>query len=64
MYGGPQQPYYANSGQQPGYGQPPGYGYQPPPPGQTIIIQNNSNGPTISNMCQVGDVSDCPVCRK
>ena len=63
MYNQPPPPQYYG---QPGYAQPPGYGYgqpPPPPPGQTIIIQNNT-GPTISNMCQVGDISDCPVCNR
>lgn len=57
-------------GQQPGYGQPPpGYG-QPPPPGYgapgygyaqpnqpTVVMLGKEKGPTITNMCQIGDIS-------
>ena len=48
-------------GNQPAYyGQPPGYGQPPPPgysqPGQVIIVQQE-NEPTITNMAQIGHIS-------
>lgn len=58
------QPGYGQQGQMPpNYGQPPAYGYQQPPPGQTIIIQNNAD-PTITNMMTIGKISECEMCRR
>ena len=65
MYSGQQGPppsYGSPAYGQPYYGQPPGQGYQQPP--QTIIINNTGNEPTITNMTQMGKISDCEFCRK
>ena len=65
MYSGQQGPppsYGSPAYGQPYYGQPPGQGYSQAP--QTIIINNTGNEPTITNMTQMGKISDCAFCRK
>ncbi len=36
----------------------------PPAPPQTIVVVGNKKQATITNMAQIGDLSQCPYCDR